>query len=56
MPWEYPLRLVDRYKLRSCDREKLPRGTKHPVASLNVANANLHSMKGSRCDYNETQK
>ena len=56
MPWEYPLRLVYGSKFRSFNREKLSSETKPPVASLNVTNVFLHSMKGSQCYYNETQK
>jgi hypothetical protein len=56
MLWEYLLRLVYRSNLRSWDREKLSGETKHPVMSLNTANVDLHSMKGSQSDYNETKK
>jgi hypothetical protein len=56
MLWEYTLRLVCRSKLCCCDREKLSSETKHPVASLNIAKVDLHSMKGSQCDCNETPK
>jgi len=56
MPCEYHLRLVYRSKLSGFDREKLSSETKYPVPSLNIANVYLHSVKGSQCDYKETQK